>query len=155
MSRSTEKAGRFPCRRTAEPALKTMRKSLTLLACLAVCSALALPALAGEPKIFNVRVLKTAKTNYVFQVTVSHNDDSWDHFVDRWEVVGAEGKVIATRLFVHPHIGEEYWMRELSGVTIPEGVEHVIVRAHDKVHGYGTDKLVELPTDDKPDTGWK
>jgi hypothetical protein len=40
-------------------------------------------------------------------------------------------------------------------VTIPEGVEHVIVRVHDKVHGYGREKLIALPAGKSRDIGFK
>lgn len=115
----------------------------------------AFPADAGEPQIYRVRVQKIGRESYEFDVMVSHNDVSWDHFLDRWEIVGPGGKVVATRVFYHPHIGEDYVTRSLRGVTIPDGVQEVIVRVHDKVHGYGRERLVFLPTDANPDTGWK
>jgi len=45
--------------------------------------------------------------------------------------------VLATRTLLHPHENEQPFTRSLSGVRIPDGVTEVIVRAHDKVHGYG------------------
>lgn len=112
-----------------------------------------LPGLAGTPKVAYARIFKLGKTSYQFQVTVQHEDTSWDHFVDKWEIIGPGGKVLGTRVLNHPHIGELHFMRELRGVTIPEGVEYVIIRVHDKVHGYGREKLMKLPTGDQTDTG--
>jgi hypothetical protein len=124
------------------------------LAVLAMCIfGFSLPALAGTPKVAYARIIKLGKTSYEFQVTVEHVDTSWDHHVDRWEIIGPGGRVLGNRVLHHPHIGELHVMRELRGVTIPEGVEHVIIRVHDKVHGYGREKLMTLPTDKKKDTG--
>ena len=114
-----------------------------------------LPAVADTPKVVNARIIKLGKTSYEFQVTVQHVDASWDHFADRWEIIGPGGRVLGTRVLYHPHIGERQFTRKLRGVTIPEGVEHVIVRVHDKLHGYGREKLIALPTGKSRDTGFK
>jgi len=37
----------------------------------------------------------------------------------------------------HPHEKEQPFTRSLSGVRVPAGVNMMIVRAHDKVHGHG------------------
>lgn len=114
-----------------------------------------LPAAADTPKVVNARIIKLGKTSYEFQVTVQHVDASWNHFADRWEIIGPGGRVLGTRVLYHPHIGERQFTRKLRGVTIPEGVEHVIVRVHDKLHGYGREKLIALPTGKSRDTGFK
>jgi len=114
-----------------------------------------LPAAADTPKVVNARIIKLGKTSYEFQVTVQHVDASWDHFADRWEIIGPGGRVLGTRVLYHPHISERQFTRKLRGVTIPEGVEHVIVRVHDKLHGYGREKLIALPTGKSRDTGFK
>jgi hypothetical protein len=80
-------------------------------------------------------------------VTVKHDDEGWDHYADRWEVLGPDGEVLGTRVLYHPHVGEQPFTRSLGGVEVPEGVEKVVVRARDSVHGYGgKDVLVELTT---------
>jgi hypothetical protein len=112
-------------------------------------------AVADTPQVVHARVIKLGKTSYEFSVTVQHVDSGWEHYADRWEVIGPGGRVLGTRVLHHPHIGERQFTRNLRGVTIPEGVEHVIIRVHDKVHGYGREKLVALPTDQNPDTGFK
>ena len=112
-------------------------------------------ASANEPRIVNARVVKIGKESYIFEVTVAHADDSWDHYLDKWEVVGPGGKILGTRVLFHPHIGESHFTRAIRGLVVPAGVEHVIIRVHDKVHGYGPEKLVAMPTDANPDTSWK
>lgn len=115
----------------------------------------AVPAFADTPQVVSVRILKLFKTRYEIQVNVQHYDTSWDHFLDKWEVIGPGGRVLATRVFYYPHIGQPQRLRNLRGVIIPEGVEHIIIRVHDKVHGYGREKLVALPKGDSRDTGFK
>lgn len=80
-----------------------------------------LPAAADTPKVVNARIIKLGKTSYEFQVTVQHVDASWDHFADRWEIIGPGGRVLGTRVLYHPHIGERQFTRKLRGVTIPKG----------------------------------
>ncbi|MFT5486346.1 MAG: hypothetical protein ACI9JL_001919 [Paracoccaceae bacterium] len=116
---------------------------------------LAGPVAAGSPKVAFTRVIRLSPTSYEFHITVQHNDTSWDHYLDRWEVIGPGGRVLGTRVLHHPHIGELQFSRNLRGVTIPKGVEYVIIRVHDKLHGYGREKLIALPTGDQRDTGVK
>lgn len=72
-----------------------------------------------------------------FSVTLRHADSGWDHYADRWEVVGPDGRVLATRTLLHPHVNEQPFTRDLRGVEIPPTTTWVRVRAHDLVHGYG------------------
>lgn len=102
---------------------------------------------AGEADIVNVEVKKTGNNVYRFDVTVRHADEGWDHYADRWEVLSVDGKkVFGTRVLMHPHVNEQPFTRSLSGVKVPEGVEKVIVKSHDKLHKYGgAERLVKLP----------
>ncbi|MBT3358426.1 MAG: hypothetical protein HN403_02220 [Rhodospirillales bacterium] len=104
------------------------------------------PAAAGEPSVLKVRAVASGGGSYRFDVTVRHDDTGWDHYADRWEVLDASGKVLATRVLLHPHETEQPFTRSLSGVRIPAGLSRVIVRAHDKVHGNGSQTFaVDLP----------
>jgi hypothetical protein len=98
---------------------------------------LAAPALAGKADVVSVKVLQQKAGLYRFEVTVKSDDTGWEKYADRWEVVDANGTVLGTRVLAHPHQDEQPFTRELDGVAIPDGVTRVIVRAHDKVEGYG------------------
>lgn len=113
------------------------------------------PAAADKPMAAKARIIMLSKTSYEIQVTVRHEDTSWEHYADRWEIIGPGGKVLGTRVLYHPHIGEPYFTRSLRGITIPAGTEHVILRVHDKVHGYGRERLIAMPTEKKRDTGYQ
>lgn len=72
-----------------------------------------------------------------FSITVAHPDSGWDHFADRWEVIGADGEVLGVRVLLHPHVQEQPFTRTLSNVAIPDETHFVMVRANCNVDGLG------------------
>ncbi|MBW8640429.1 hypothetical protein K1W69_24775 [Hoeflea sp. WL0058] len=94
-------------------------------------------AAAGEVDVQAVDARQAANGSWTFSVTLRHDDEGWDHYADRWDVVGPDGTVYGERVLLHPHVEEQPFTRSLSGVEIPEGVNSVTVRGHDKVHGFG------------------
>ncbi len=113
---------------------------------LAALLALAAPALAAPADVVGVDVTRAADGTYAFAVTVRSDETGWDKYADRWEVLAPDGKVLGTRELAHPHVEEQPFTRSLSGVTVPEGVAQVRVRARDSVEGWGGAELtVDLP----------
>lgn len=110
-----------------------MLRNVCLIAALATLPA---AAFAGETDVVDVSV-RGAGDAFSFDVTLAHADTGWDHYADKWDVVGPDGTVYATRVLAHPHVDEQPFTRSKSGVKIPAGIKEVIVRGHDKVHGYG------------------
>jgi len=94
-------------------------------------------ALAGEADVVDVEVTKQGEGQFRFDVTVRHADEGWEHYADRWDVVGPDGDVLGSRELLHPHVNEQPFTRSLTGVEIPGEVEKVTIRAHDNVHGLG------------------
>ena len=72
-----------------------------------------------------------------FTVTVQHEDTGWDHYANRFEIVGPTGKPLATRVLRHPHVEEQPFTRSQGRVRIPYAIESVEIRAGDLVHGLG------------------
>jgi len=105
-------------------------------------------AIANEADVIDVKT--KCHKECTFFVTVKHQDQGWDHYANRWEVVTLDGKVIATRTLLHPHVNEQPFMRSLSHIKIPAGVKKVVVRAHDSVHGYGG-KTMDVKINSKSD----
>ncbi len=104
-----------------------------------------IPAQAGEADVVAVEAVREGAGAWRFHVSVAHADAGWDHYADKWDVVGPDGTILGTRVLLHPHEQEQPFTRSLGGVAIPEGVDRVGLRAHDKVHGYGGKKMtVEL-----------
>ncbi|MBO6782853.1 MAG: hypothetical protein JJ899_06215 [Alphaproteobacteria bacterium] len=112
-------------------------------------------AQAGESAVTAVQVRAEGGGKYSFSVTLRHDDEGWDHYADRWEVLTMDGEVIATRTLFHPHVNEQPFTRSLGGVEVPVGTTRVRIRSHDSVHAYGGPELVvELETGaTKPWTG--
>ncbi len=108
--------------------------------------ALASAAIAGEADVEKVTVRKTGTGAYTFHVTVRHADTGWDHYANKWDIVGLDGTVLGTRRLAHPHENEQPFTRSLRGVRIPRGVRTVTIRAHDKIDKYGGKEIsVMLP----------
>lgn len=94
-------------------------------------------AFAGTADVVGVKANLIAPLTYRFDVTLKHSDAGWDHYADKWQVVLPDGRVIGTRILAHPHVHEQPFTRSLSNVKIAADVKKVIIRAHDKVHGFG------------------
>jgi len=97
---------------------------------------------AGEADVVAAKYAKAADGTYRFDVTVRHADAGWDHYADKWQVVDADGTVFGERVLAHPHDNEQPFTRSQSGIAIPADVNSVIIRAHDKVHGWGGAELI-------------
>lgn len=101
---------------------------------------------AGEADVVDVSVKQTGENVFSFSVTVRHQDEGWDHYANKWDVIAPDGTVLGTRTLHHPHETEQPFTRSLSGVKIPQNIDTVTIRAHDSVHQYGGEtKMVELP----------
>lgn len=104
------------------------------------------PSHAGSADVLEVRVAQVGPGLYRFDVTVRHPDTGWDHYADKWEVVALDGRVLATRTLLHPHVDEQPFTRSLGGVRLPDTVGRVTIRAHDNVDGFGrVAQTVEIP----------
>lgn len=112
-----------------------------------------------EANVMFVKATQADDGTWRFDVTVRHNDEGWDHYADGWDVVTPDGTVLKsnpddafTRVLLHPHENEQPFTRSQSGLSIPEGVTEVTVRAHCNVHEYGgRDVVVDLTTEGGPD----
>ena len=105
-------------------------------------------AAAGEADIVDARATRTGDGAWRFDVTVSHADEGWEHYADRFDIVAPDGAVLGERILLHPHVTEQPFTRSLTGVKIPDGVMFVEIRANDKVHGLGGKTLkIDLPRD--------
>lgn len=103
-------------------------------------------AFAGEVKIIGVEIKPDGENSYLFSVTLLHDDAGWDHYADKWQVVGVDGTVYGERILAHPHDNEQPFTRSQSGIAIPADVTEVIIRAGDNVDGINSvDKIVKLP----------
>ncbi|MEM7168871.1 MAG: hypothetical protein AAF530_01780 [Pseudomonadota bacterium] len=100
---------------------------------------------AGDVEVVDAQASQASDGTWTFRVTLAHADTGWEHYADAWEILSPDGKVLGTRVLLHPHENEQPFTRSLGGVVIPEDITEVIVRGHDSVHGHGESRLtVEL-----------
>lgn len=94
-------------------------------------------ASAGQADVLGAQIEPNADGSFAIDVTVRHGDTGWSHYADRWEVIGPQGEVLATRVLLHPHVNEQPFTRGLGAVKIPAYATWVKIRAHDSQHGGG------------------
>ena len=107
-----------------------------------------LPAVtaAGEPEVLAVNAQRAGDRTYTFRVQLRHDDEGWQHYADRWEVLTPSGEVVATRVLLHPHVDEQPFTRSLGDVRVPPESGQLVIRAHDSIHGYGRKTMtIDLP----------
>jgi hypothetical protein len=120
----------------------TMNMIKQIIISLALCTS---PALADPVKVQNVKISKRSDS-YTFNVTLLHTDSGWDDYADAWRIKDMSGNILGKRVLAHPHVNEQPFTRSLSGVQIPDGVNSVIVEAHDTVTGWAQKTVtVKLP----------
>lgn len=99
---------------------------------LLICS---LTSQANEVEITNVVAHQGSDKTWTFAVTLKHADTGWDHYANEWQVIAPDNKILATRTLYHPHVEEQPFTRNTSGVKIPASMETVRIIAKDTVHG--------------------
>lgn len=94
-------------------------------------------ATAGRADVLLADIQRSAPEVFEISVSVRHADSGWDHYANRWEVLGPEDQILATRVLRHPHVQEQPFRRSLGNIRIPRQFTWVKIRAHDLQHGYG------------------
>lgn len=105
-----------------------------------------LPAVCAAGMVEIVDVVARCDANCRFDVTLRHTDTGWDHYANKWEVLGPDGAVLGTRVLHHPHVNEQPFTRSLGGVHIPSALKEVSIHAYDSLHGRSDQGFrIELP----------
>ena len=122
-----------------------MTRAILLILALLCAPALTAPraAWAEAPVVLDAMAKKTGM-GWKIAATVQHPDTGWDHYVDAWEVLDKNGRVLGRRDLSHPHVDEQPFTRSLQSVMIPDGVYTVYIRARCSNGGAVSD-LFELP----------
>lgn len=89
------------------------------------------------PDVVNVSVRAYGENRFDFDVTISSPYDTAERYADAFRVMGTDGKSYGERILFHDHADEQPFTRDLYNVSIPQGVQKVIVQAKDKTYGYG------------------
>ena len=93
-------------------------------------------AYAGEADVVGGNITSLGDGRYRIDATVQHADTGWDHYADRWDVLGPDGTVLGVRELAHPHVNEQPFTRSLT-LEIPAGITRITLQANDSVHGLG------------------
>ncbi|RED50939.1 hypothetical protein [Aestuariispira insulae] len=104
------------------------------------------PVQAGQVIIEQVTTTAGGDGRIDFHVTLRHGDTGWDHYANKWEVLAPDGTILGTRVLYHPHVNEQPFTRSLIGVSVPDGIGVVRIRAFDSRHGSSPD-LFEVHLD--------
>jgi hypothetical protein len=115
-----------------------MKRWLLTYFIIALCGAG--PAMAAPPEIVSATATSEGGT-WRFDVTLRHPDTGWDHYTDAWEVLLPDGTSLGVRILDHPHVEEQPFTRSLSGIAIPAGTDHVLIRARCSVDGWAEARL--------------
>ena len=70
-----------------------------------------------------------------FDVTLHHDDDGEEGYANWWQVETLDGERLGRRDLAHPHGTREF--TRSATVSVPDGTTCVVVRGHDRTHGYG------------------
>ena len=103
---------------------------------LALVPLLVPPAGAGKADVVAVEAIQEGPEQWVFAVTVRHDDRDPGHWADWWRVRTPEGRELGRRVLLHSHVDEQPFTRE-ERIRVPRDVSVVVVEAHDRVHGLG------------------
>ncbi|QCC46332.1 hypothetical protein [Halobellus limi] len=73
--------------------------------------------------------------SYTFDVALHHDDDGEDGYANWWQVERLDGTRLGRRELLHAHSRQPFTRSDT--VEIPSDVSCVVVRGHDRTHGYG------------------
>jgi hypothetical protein len=95
----------------------------------------------ADPPVIEGTEFRAAGSVWTVSVTLSHGDTGWDDYADGWRVEAEDGTVLGTRELLHPHVNEQPFTRSLSGVSIPDDLSSVWIRARTNTDGWAEDRL--------------
>ena len=75
-----------------------------------------------------------------FSVSLNHDDDGEDGYANWWQVERLDGSRLGRRDLLHAHSNQPFTRSET--IAVPEDVSCVVVRGHDRTHGYGGQAMI-------------
>lgn len=95
----------------------------------------AAPALAEPPQVIAATATETA-SGWSIDATLTHPDTGWDHYADAFRIESPDGTILGQRDLAHPHETEQPFTRSLPGVTLPDALTEIRIRAHCLTDGW-------------------
>lgn len=92
----------------------------------------------------DVLMVKGMESNGVwkFDITVHHDDSSEDHHVDSVAIFTPDETLLGVSKIPMPSIGADHVTTQLSGVTVPDGVEYILIKGHCSSYGWTDDGII-------------
>ena len=87
-----------------------------------------------EANVVEVSIERDGES-YRFDVALHHDDDGEDGYANWWQVERLDGTRLGRRELLHAHAEQPFTRSET--VEVPGDVSCVVVRGHDRTHGYG------------------
>ena len=81
--------------------------------------------------------------DYRFAITLVHDDDGEEGYANWWQVETLDGRRLARRDLAHAHGTREF--TRSTAVSVPSDIDCVVVRGHDRTHGYGGQAALVAP----------
>jgi len=97
---------------------------------------------ANKADVLSAKVHCNSYRTCNFDVTVKHHDKGWKHFANAYEILSPTREILDIRVLAHPHVNEQPFTRSIFGVKIPKGINSIIIRARDSLHGYGGKEII-------------
>jgi hypothetical protein len=103
---------------------------------------------AEHPDVVDVELEPVGDRRYEVSATLCSAYDSPERYADAWRVRTPDGEVLGVRELLHDHAAEQPFTRSLgSALTVPEGVDTVVVEGRDLDNGWGGGTFeADLPT---------
>ena len=98
-----------------------------------------------EANVTGVELEARDDDTYRVSVTLIHDDDGEDGYANWWQVETLDGDRLGRRDLAHAH-GTRAFTRSET-VDVPEAVDCVVVRGHDRTHEYGGQAALVAPAD--------
>tara|TARA_R110002049_G_scaffold41156_3_gene124356 strand:- start:150 stop:548 length:399 start_codon:yes stop_codon:yes gene_type:complete len=89
------------------------------------------------PDVIDARVHALGDNRFDFDATIASPYDTPQRYADAFRVMSPDGKQFGERTLFHDHANEQPFTRDLYGITIPVGIQTVVIQARDKRYGYG------------------
>jgi hypothetical protein len=107
---------------------------------------LSTPVFAGGADVIDGKITRDSNGRYSVFATIQHNDEEPKHFVNKFQVLTPDGKVIGEMYFLESHLHEQPFVGMAQSVKVPDGVRELRLRAHDRLHGYsGKEFKLKVP----------
>ena len=96
---------------------------------------LAATARAEAPKVASASIVRQGE-GWTVRALIRHPDSGWDHYASGWQVLAPDGTELAFAEITHPHLDGEPIREELTGIRLPQGVDHLTIRVRCTLDGW-------------------